>query len=56
MSGKDILSNGVKGQMKRIADDGRIALESVDEATGEVGAATCLVCRAGVSGWLRVYT
>lgn len=46
-SGKQVLS----GQMKSQLDDGRVVLDSVEE--GEV---FCLVCRAGVSGWLRVYT
>lgn len=40
---------GLKG-MK--GDDGRIELTVCEEE----GAGKCLVCRASVDGWLRVYT
>jgi hypothetical protein len=42
---------GLKGE-KRM--DGRIELAVCEEEEGS--GAKCLVCRAGVSGWLRVYT
>jgi hypothetical protein len=41
---------GMTGQK---GDDGRIELTGCEE---EGSGGKCLVCRAGVSGWLRVYT
>jgi hypothetical protein len=40
---------GLEGERQA---DGRLELSSGDEGDG----AKCLICRAGVSGWLRVYT
>jgi hypothetical protein len=42
---------GLKGEKRK---DGRIELALCEEDEGS--GAKCLVCRAGVSGWLRVYT
>jgi len=44
----DGLGPGLKGKK---GEDGRIQL-SCNEDEG----ARCLICRSGVSGWLRVYT
>jgi len=41
---------GLRGKK---GDDGRIEL-GISEEEGSEG--KCLICRAGVSGWLRVYT
>jgi hypothetical protein len=44
----DGLGSGLKGEK---GEDGRIQLSCNEE-----GGARCLICRTGVSGWLRVYT
>ena len=46
--GSDGSESGLKGKK---GEDGRIQL-SCNEDEG----ARCLICRSGVSGWLRVYT
>lgn len=45
------VKTGLKGQNRA---DGRIELAVCKEEDGT--GANCLVCRASVSGWLRVYT
>ncbi|WVW80579.1 hypothetical protein I302_102565 [Kwoniella bestiolae CBS 10118] len=68
--GGEYTSEGVLGlgtskenaMMDGIMEDGRISLKDSSDDHGaifmgrDVGGAKCLVCRAGVKGWLRVYT
>ncbi len=45
------------GFLTQISQDGKVCLAPcVDEGISQGGNAKCLVCRGGVSGWLRVYT
>lgn len=53
LKGRDVLCGAESsvGLTRVKESDGRMVLGSEGE-----GAAQCLVCRAGVSGWLRVYS
>ncbi|CAK9783227.1 hypothetical protein CC85DRAFT_325106 [Cutaneotrichosporon oleaginosum] len=50
LRGRDVLQGENAGLKRSREGDGRVVLGAVDRAE-----AHCLVCRAGVSGWLRVY-
>ncbi|BEJ13486.1 hypothetical protein CspHIS471_0306600 [Cutaneotrichosporon sp. HIS471] len=50
LRGRDVLFGENGGLARSLDGDGRVALAPADRAE-----AHCLVCRAGVTGWLRVY-
>lgn len=56
MRGRDVLGGGEGCGLSRVREsNGRVVLSSSEECDGD-GGARCLVCRAAVSGWLRVYS
>lgn len=58
MNGPEILRATIEagetqsGLVAERVEDGKVDLRCEDDGTG----ARCLICRSGVTGWLRVYT
>ena len=62
MTGDDLLSSARNyggaergaGPDREVGDDGRVMPDAQKDVV--TSGARCLICRAGVAGWLRVYT